>query len=89
MLQADTRERVPRTREIFALYANRCKQANAMDFDDLLLMPNLLFRDNPEVLNKYQDIFGYILVDEYQDTNVSQYLIIRKLAENTRNLRSG
>ena len=81
MLQADTRDKVPRTREIFALYANRCKQANAMDFDDLLLMPNLLFRDNPEVLNKYQDIFGYILVDEYQDTNVSQYLIIRKLAE--------
>lgn len=79
--KTDTRDRIPRTREIFAVYANRCKQANAMDFDDLLLQTNLLFRDNPEILRKYQDIFGYILVDEYQDTNLAQYLIIRKLAE--------
>lgn len=81
MLEADKRARVPKTREIFAIYANRCKQANAMDFDDLLLMTNVLFRDYPEILRKYQDIFGYILVDEYQDTNVAQYLIIKKLAD--------
>lgn len=80
MFQNDTRDRVPRTREIFAIYANRCKQANAMDFDDLLLQTNLLFRDNPEILKKYQSIFGYILVDEYQDTNFAQYLIIKNLA---------
>ena len=79
--KADTQSRVPRTGEIYAVYFNRCKQANAMDFDDLLLQTNLLFRDNPDVLKKYQDIFGYILVDEYQDTNFAQYLIIKKLAE--------
>ena len=79
--KADAHDRVPRTREIFAVYANRCRQANAMDFDDLLLHTNLLFRDNPEILKKYQDIFGYILVDEYQDTNLAQYLIIKKLAK--------
>ena len=79
--KADLHDRVPRTNEIFAAYANRCKQANAMDFDDLLLQTNLLFRNYPEALSKYQEIFGYILVDEYQDTNFAQYLIIKKLAE--------
>ena len=80
-LKTDTQQRVPRTREIYAVYANRCKQANAMDFDDLLLQTNLLFHNHPEALARYQDIFGYILVDEYQDTNFAQYLIVRKLAE--------
>ncbi len=80
-LKADQHDRVPRTNEIFALYANRCKQANAMDFDDLLLQTNILFRNHPDVLRKYQEIFGFILVDEYQDTNFAQYLIIKKLAE--------
>lgn len=80
-LKADTQSRVPRTNEIYAIYANRCKQANAMDFDDLLLQTNILFRNHPEILEKYQDLFGYILVDEYQDTNFAQYLIIKKLAE--------
>ncbi len=67
--------------EIYKLYANRCKKADAMDFDDLLLFTNILFRDQPEILKKYQEKFNYILVDEYQDTNYSQYLIVKKLAE--------
>ncbi len=78
---SDSNARVPRTKEIYALYANRCKQANAMDFDDLLLQTNLLFQNYPEILEKYQSFFQYILVDEYQDTNFSQYLIVKKLAE--------
>ncbi len=81
LLKADTQLRVPRTSEIYAIYASRCKQANAMDFDDLLLQTNILFRNHPETLAKYHHIFGYILVDEYQDTNFAQYLIIKKLAE--------
>ncbi|NLO70108.1 MAG: UvrD-helicase domain-containing protein [Porphyromonadaceae bacterium] len=80
-LKADTHSKVPRTREIYAIYANRCKQANAMDFDDLLLQTNLLFRNNPEILEKYQHIFNFVLVDEYQDTNFAQYLIVKKLSE--------
>ena len=81
LLKSDNASRVPKTNEIYALYANRCKKANAMDFDDLLLQTNLLFRNYPEILDKYQNIFSYILVDEYQDTNFAQYLIIKKLAE--------
>ncbi|MFV0392062.1 MAG: ATP-dependent helicase [Paludibacteraceae bacterium] len=80
-LKADTYARVPRTNEIYAIYANRCKQANAMDFDDLLLNINILFRDYPETLEKYRDLFGFILVDEYQDTNFAQYMVIKQLAE--------
>lgn len=57
-----------------------------MDFDDLLLQTNILFRDFPEILEKYQKKFDYILVDEYQDTNYSQYLIIKKLAEQHKNI---
>jgi len=66
---------------IYEEYQNRLKIANAMDFDDLLLNTNILFRDFPETLAKYQEQFDYILVDEYQDTNYAQYLIIRKLSE--------
>jgi DNA helicase-2/ATP-dependent DNA helicase PcrA len=57
-----------------------------MDFDDLLLNTNILFRDHPEILEKYQQKFKYILVDEYQDTNYAQYLILKKLAEQHHNL---
>lgn len=80
-LKSDIQSRIPRTGEIYAIYANRCKQANAMDFDDLLLQTNILFRDHPQILAKYQHSFAYILVDEYQDTNFAQYLIVKKLAE--------
>jgi len=79
--KSDSVARVPKTNEIYSLYSGRCKQANAMDFDDLLLQTNLLFHNHPDIVAKYQNIFSYILVDEYQDTNFAQYLIIKKLAE--------
>ena len=70
----------PRIIDIYRMYAGRCRKAGAMDFDDLLLNTNILFRDSQEILKKYQDKFRYILVDEYQDTNYSQYLIVKNLA---------
>jgi DNA helicase-2/ATP-dependent DNA helicase PcrA len=76
----------PKMLGIYQRYVTKCKIANAMDFDDLLLYTNILFRNNLEVLAKYQSIFKYILVDEYQDTNVAQYLIIKRLAEGTNNI---
>lgn len=76
----DRQNRKPEIGKIYALYVQRCYKAAAMDFDDLLINTNILFRDFPEVLAKYQDKFKYILVDEYQDTNYSQYLIVKKLA---------
>ena len=82
----DIKSRKPETGNIYGYYEKRCKQAGAMDFDDLLLNTNILFRDFPEVLEKYQDMFKYILVDEYQDTNYSQYLIIKKLADKHKNV---
>ncbi|HON18652.1 MAG TPA: 3'-5' exonuclease [Salinivirgaceae bacterium] len=71
---------------IFQLYEQRCRIANAMDFDDLLLNMNILLRDHPDILAKYQNRFEYILVDEYQDTNFSQYRIIRLLSARHRNI---
>ncbi|MCX6220083.1 MAG: UvrD-helicase domain-containing protein [Bacteroidia bacterium] len=82
----DQAARIPRTGEIYEEYVRRCKNAGAMDFDDLLLMTNVLFKRFPETLLKYQHLFKYILVDEYQDTNFSQYLIVKKLAELHHNL---
>lgn len=79
--KADFNARIPMLKEIYTTYCNRCKQADAMDFDDLLLQTNILFRNHPDVLHKYQKAFSYILVDEYQDTNFAQYLIVKKLAE--------
>jgi DNA helicase-2/ATP-dependent DNA helicase PcrA len=83
---ADAASRIPRMPEIYQRYMTRCRKAGAMDFDDLLLNTNILFRDHPEVLSKYQDRFKYILVDEYQDTNFSQYLITKKLAGKHKNI---
>ena len=82
----DTANRMPLIGTIFERYEARCRQASAMDFDDLLLNTNILFRDNPDVLDKYQQIFKYVLVDEYQDTNYAQYLIIKKLAQQHQNI---
>ena len=73
--------RIPEVSRIYMEYNRRLKACNAMDFDDLLFMTNTLFKKNEDVLRKYQDIFRYILVDEYQDTNYSQYLIVKRLAE--------
>ena len=70
----------PEVGNIYRIYADRCFKASAMDFDDLLFNTNILFRDHLDVLNKYQQRFKYVLVDEFQDTNLSQYLITKKLA---------
>ncbi|MBE9586295.1 UvrD-helicase domain-containing protein [Mucilaginibacter sp. JRF] len=72
--------------KVYENYAKRCFRAGAMDFDDLLFKTNELLRDHPDVLNKYQHKFKYLMVDEYQDTNFSQYLIVKKLAAVTENL---
>jgi DNA helicase-2/ATP-dependent DNA helicase PcrA len=82
----DQAHRIPYTGDIYATYMQRCKIAGAMDFDDLLMNTNILLRDHKEVLEKYQQKFSYILVDEYQDTNFAQYLIIKKLAERHHNI---
>ncbi|MCX7987233.1 MAG: UvrD-helicase domain-containing protein [Bacteroidales bacterium] len=81
ILERDRIQNVPQMAEIYRLYTLRCKKADAMDFDDLLLNTNVLFRDFPETLEKYQHFFEYILVDEYQDTNFAQYYIVKKLAQ--------
>ena len=83
---ADQAAKKPMISEIYKYYQARCKQSDVMDFDDLLLQTNILFRDFPEILEKYQKKFDYILVDEYQDTNYSQYLIIKRLAEQHKNI---
>ena len=77
----DRQMQIPEFGNIYAEYCRRCKLNGAMDFDDLLLQTNFLFRDHPEVLRRYQEQFQYLLVDEYQDTNYAQYIIIRRLAQ--------
>lgn len=86
ILSEDTACKRPLLGEIYKQYQQRCKQSDTMDFDDLLLQTNILFRDFPDVLAKYQQKFSYILVDEYQDTNYSQYLIVKKLSEQHHNI---
>lgn len=76
----------PELGNIYKLYEQRCFQAGAMDFDDLLFKTNVLLRDFPKVLSKYQNKFDHVLVDEFQDTNHSQYLIVKKLAARHENL---
>jgi DNA helicase II / ATP-dependent DNA helicase PcrA len=86
LYEYDKSSRMPLLADVYRTYAARCFKANAMDFDDLLLNTNVLFRDFPDVLAKYQERFRYILVDEYQDTNYSQYLIVKKLAASHLNI---
>lgn len=81
LVEHDIKAKVPLIRDIYKRYENRCRQAGAMDFDDLLLQTNILFRDHPAVLDKYRQFFRYILVDEYQDTNFAQHLIVQRLSE--------
>ena len=76
----------PKIGVLYQQYAARCFKAGAMDFDDLLFNTNVLFREHTDVLNKYQNLFKFVMVDEYQDTNYSQYLITRKLAAKERNI---
>ena len=80
IVQADITAKKPDIAQIYAIYNKRLRNSMAMDFDDLLFNMNVLLRDFPDVLLKYQERFRYILVDEYQDTNFSQYLIVKKLA---------
>ncbi|WDF65585.1 ATP-dependent helicase [Flavobacterium sp. KACC 22763] len=84
--EADAMAKKPRLGEIYQQYVERCFKAGAMDFDDLLLKTNELLTRFPEVLAKYQNRFRYILVDEYQDTNHSQYLIVRALSDKFQNI---
>ncbi len=85
-LADDRASQKPRIGEIYEAYQKRLFRAGAMDFDDLLFNTNLLLRDFPEVLVKYQEKFRYILVDEYQDTNFSQYVIVKQLAARRENI---
>ncbi|AVM49673.1 ATP-dependent helicase [Capnocytophaga sp. oral taxon 878] len=86
LIENDAIRRQPRFGEIYQEYVDRCFKAGAMDFDDLLLKTNELLNVFPEVLAKYQNRFQYILVDEYQDTNHSQYLIVKALADRFHNI---
>lgn len=82
----DKSARRERLHEIYKIYRDRCRIADAMDFDDLLYYTNVLLRDNPDVLEDYRKYFSYILVDEYQDTNFAQHRIVRELCGNNSNL---
>ncbi len=84
--EADAMSKKPRMGEIYQEYVERCFKSGAMDFDDLLLRTNELLNRFPDVLAKYQDRFRYIMVDEYQDTNHSQYLIVRALSDRFQNI---
>ena len=84
--QNDAAAKKPRIVDIYDLYAHKCKQAGVMDFDDILLNMNILLRDNPEALASVAGRFDYIMVDEYQDTNLAQYVILKKLSERHQNI---
>ncbi len=86
LMEADAMAKMPRLGDIYKSYVDKCFKAGAMDFDDLLLKTNELLTRFPDVLAKYQNRFRYILVDEYQDTNHSQYLIVRALSDRFQNI---
>ena len=81
LIEADRAAKVPLLHEIYLRYWNRCRQSDAMDFDDLLLYTYLLFRTRPDICDKYAARFRYILVDEYQDTNFAQHSIVLQLTQ--------
>lgn len=81
LIEADRAAKVPLLHEIYLRYWNRCRQSDAMDFDDLLLYTYLLFRTRPDICDKYATRFRYILVDEYQDTNFAQHSIVLQLTQ--------
>jgi DNA helicase II / ATP-dependent DNA helicase PcrA len=85
-LSEDTEMQRPEIGRIYKAYSDRCFKSSAMDFDDLLFNTHILFHNHVEVLNKYQGRFKYVMVDEFQDTNYSQYLITRKLASRFQNI---
>lgn len=83
-LEQDAQDKIPAVAAIYEAYENYCKLANAMDFDDLLMLTNKLFAENPDVLNNYASRFQYILIDEYQDTNAAQQAVVLQLASGCR-----
>ena len=82
LLERDRAQQMPEISNIYEEYMQRCKKSNAMDFDDMLVYTWLLFKDNPDVAQRYQEKFRYILVDEYQDTNYAQHQIVLLLTNN-------
>ncbi|MBI3510698.1 MAG: UvrD-helicase domain-containing protein [Bacteroidetes bacterium] len=86
IMEEDRMSGKPKIGLVYDLYHKRCFKAGAMDFDDLLFNTNILLRDFPDILHKYQDKFRYIMVDEYQDTNFSQYVIVKQLAAKFQNI---
>src|SRR5690606_19704858 len=72
--------------DIYPAYQKKLSQNNALDFDDLLLLTIELFKQSPQILDYYQDLFQYIFIDEYQDTNQAQYILVKLLAQKHRNL---
>ena len=82
LLERDRAQNMPEVCNIYEEYMQRCRKSNAMDFDDMLVYTWLLFKDNPDIAQKYQDKFKYILVDEYQDTNYAQHQIVLLLTNN-------
>ena len=82
----DTKAKIPLFSAIYERYQTRCFQSGVMDFDELLMQINILFRDHADILSKYQDRFRYVLVDEYQDTNFAQHLIVTRLCEKHRRI---
>lgn len=84
--ESDRKAKRPLTGQIFKIYCERCKLANVMDFDDILLYMNILMRDFPDICRHYQEFFRYILVDEFQDTNFAQHLIISQLSGEMNNI---
>ncbi|MCW9037452.1 UvrD-helicase domain-containing protein [Altibacter sp.] len=86
LMEGDAMAKIPRLGDVYKAYVDKCFKAGAMDFDDLLLKTNELLTRFPDVLSKYQNRFRYILVDEYQDTNHSQYLIVRALSDRFQNI---
>ncbi len=86
LIESDNLSKKPQTGNIYKEYSDRLIKSNSMDFDDLLMKTNELLNNHPEVLAKYQEKFKYILVDEYQDTNNSQYLIVKALADRYQNI---
>ena len=86
LVNADMSAKVPLVRDIYGRYWERCRQSNAMDFDDLLVYTYLLFHNHPDICQKYSERFKYILVDEYQDTNFAQHSIVQQLTQMHHNI---
>ncbi len=86
IVEDDYRAKRPATKDIYRAYFERCHRAGAMDFDDILLYTNILFRDNPDVVEHYGNVFRYVLVDEYQDVNFAQHLIVKQIVKQCKRL---